>query len=118
MRFYLDENFPLLASEHLRSLGHEVFRALEFHPPGTADRKLFEDAQHRGAIFLTTDKDFFHTIPFFFPQRVAPVISITLAQAKSANILARLESLMNSVHLESDKDAVYLVTDRKIVRRS
>lgn len=117
MRFYLDENFPLLAAENLRGLGHEVLRAIDRHPEGTTDQILFEDAQNEKAIFLSTDKDFFHTVPFFIEERAAPVVAITLARANSANIWSRLEALMNSTKLDSEPRAVYLVTDRKILKR-
>jgi predicted nuclease of predicted toxin-antitoxin system len=117
MRFYLDENFPLLAAAQLRAAGHEVFRAIELHPAGTSDRDLFEDAQCRKAIFLTTDKDFFHTVPFFVSDRVTPTVAITLSKANSANIAARLAVLLESVQLDDDPAAVYLVTDRRILKR-
>jgi hypothetical protein len=81
------------------------------HPAGTDDKKLFEDAQARGAIFLTTDKDFFDTVPYFVSDRKTPVV------ANSVNITSRLEALLSSVPLESEIDSVFLVTDRKILKR-
>ncbi len=118
MRFHFDENFPVLAAEKLRSEGHEVLRAIDLHPAGTADRALFEDAQRREAIFVTTDKDFFHTVPFFFSTRSAAVVAITLARANSANLLARLEALVGSIELDRDPNAVFLVTENRILKRS
>jgi len=117
MRFYLDENFPILAADALQQLGHETFRAVDIHPHGAADKILFEDAQQRKAVFLTTDKDFFHTIPFLFPTRAASVVAITLKQANSHQIVARLKALLSAVDLEQNTDGVFLVTDTRILRR-
>jgi predicted nuclease of predicted toxin-antitoxin system len=117
MRFFLDENFPNLAAERLRDAGHQVYRAIDLHPAGTPDVELFRDAQNKSAIFLTTDRDFFHTVPFFFAERTAPVVAITLAKANSEHITKKLEELMKSIRLEDDPFAVFLVTDRRILRR-
>jgi predicted nuclease of predicted toxin-antitoxin system len=66
VRFFLDENFPGKATPMLKSYGFEVFdiRGTEFE--GADDTILFEKAQQHEAIFLTTDKDFYHTVPFFY----------------------------------------------------
>jgi predicted nuclease of predicted toxin-antitoxin system len=63
MKFFLDENFPRPALIQLQSAGHSALHALEISPPGTADDVLFDHAQKAGAVFVTTDKDFFHTVP-------------------------------------------------------
>src|SRR5665213_51262 len=63
MKFFLDENFPRPALTYLVSAGHSAAYALNYFPPGTDDEKLFERAQSDDAIFITADKDFFHTIP-------------------------------------------------------
>ena len=68
MNFFLDENFPRPAITLLESAGHSATHALQVFPPGIEDAKLFAEAQERKAIFVTTDKDFFHTIPLTFKQ--------------------------------------------------
>ena len=60
MKFFLDENFPRPAIAQLVSAGYSASHTLDHFPPGTADDKLFDHAQQAGAIFITTDKDFFH----------------------------------------------------------
>jgi len=59
MTFFLDENFPRTALAHLQTKGHNASHALDAFPPGTSDDRLFALAQEQGAIFVTTDKDFF-----------------------------------------------------------
>lgn len=66
MKFFLDENFPRPAVPLLQAAGHETVHALERFAPGTEDDRLFARAQEEGAIFLTTDKDFFHTVPLAY----------------------------------------------------
>ena len=116
LRFYLDENFPVIIGSRLAAAGHRVFRAIDLHPRGTADEILFRDAQSKAAIFLTTDKDFFHTVPFLFPQRKAPVVAITLARANTEAIWTRLVAWSTSIS-ESDMTAIFLVKDTRILRR-
>ena len=70
MRFFLDENFPATAKALLEAGGHEVIRAADHHPLGTDDQILFAHAQREMAVFLTTDKDFFHTVPFLYSERI------------------------------------------------
>ncbi len=79
MNFFLDENFPKPVTQILISKGHQVFdmRSTEFE--GSGDTKIFELAQEKGAIFLTTDKDFFHTIPFLY-EKHRGIIVISLRQ--------------------------------------
>jgi predicted nuclease of predicted toxin-antitoxin system len=118
MRFFLDENFPVATVKLLQGLGHEVSRALDHYPPGASDLSLFEHAQRQAAIFLTTDKDFFHTVPFLILHRTAPVIAITLDQPNRQRILNRLQAVLALPDLDADPQAVYLVTNTRIVRRS
>jgi hypothetical protein len=68
MKFFLDENFPRPALAQLQSAGHTAVHALVIFPPGTPDDQLFAHAQRESAIFITTDKDFFHTIRWRSPS--------------------------------------------------
>jgi predicted nuclease of predicted toxin-antitoxin system len=89
MRFFLDENFPRPAITFLESAGHSASHALQSFPPGTGDTKLFAYAQEQKAIFVTTDKDFFHTVPLAF-ERHSGAIVITLRRPNRAELLRRL----------------------------
>ena len=68
MKFLLDENFPRTALIQLQSAGHEAMHAMDLFPPGTSDEQLFARAQQEVAIFVSTDKDFFHTVPLAYEK--------------------------------------------------
>ena len=116
MRFLLDENFPLKAIEFLNSLGHQTFRALEFFPQGSSDELLFDKAQELNSTFLTTDKDFFHTVPFRHPDRSIPVVAFTLEQPNRERIIRRLSDFLRAVPSPSPGD-IFLVSDTRILKK-
>ena len=60
MRFFLDENFPKAAVGLLEDMGHEVFDLRGSGREGLPDPDIFAEAQRCAAVFLTTDRDFFH----------------------------------------------------------
>lgn len=77
----------------LESLGHVVFDLRGTEREGSRDPEIFAEAQQRGAIFLTTDRDFFHTIPHLFPHHEG-VIVIALRQPNRAAILQKLSWIL------------------------
>ena len=94
MNFFLDENFPKSAIGLLEKLGHLVFDLRGTEREGSSGSDIFDEAQRRGAIFLTTDRDFFHTIPHLFPDH-AGVIVIALRQPNRAAILEKLSWILD-----------------------
>ena len=69
MKFFLDENFPKAAVGLLEGMGHEVFDLRGSGREGLPDPDIFAEAQCCDAVFLTTDRDFFHTIPHIHEAR-------------------------------------------------
>jgi predicted nuclease of predicted toxin-antitoxin system len=116
MRFFLDENFPRPAITSLESAGHSASHALQSFPPGAEDTKLFADAQEQKAIFVTTDKDFFHTIPLEF-ERHSGAIVITLRRPNRADLLRRLADALILLGKRDLDNAVWLVTETRIRSR-
>ncbi len=116
MRFFLDENFPRAAVDELTAAGHECSRALEHFSAGTPDDDLFAKAQELGAIFVTTDRDFFHTVPWLH-NRHAGVIAITLAQPNRAALLGRLRDAVARLHGQKSFHRVWLLTDDRLFER-
>jgi len=57
------------------------------------DNELFSQAQAVGAVILTTDRDFFHTVPHLF-ERHAGVVVVALSQPNRKNILGKMEWAM------------------------
>jgi predicted nuclease of predicted toxin-antitoxin system len=94
MRFLFDENFPKSAAVFLQSSGHEVFDFRGSDDEGIEDSAVFQKAQDFQAVLLTTDRDFFHTIPHLFDSHCG-VIVIALRQPNRAAILERLEWILS-----------------------
>jgi len=94
MRFFLDENFPKSATTWLSGFGHEVFDIRGSEREGMTDNELFSQAQDVGAIILTTDRDFFHTVPHLFEHH-AGVLVIALRQPNRKNIMGKLAWAMD-----------------------
>lgn len=118
MNFLLDENFPKTAESLLLNLGHQVVDVRGTQLQGVEDFRLFELAQQNEAVLLTTDKDFYHTIPLTYPIHYG-IIVIALKQPNRAAILARLEWIVAHSLIESIKDTVILLRDNTYrVRRS
>ena len=116
MNFFLDENFPRPALAQLQSAGHTAVHALELFPPGTADNALFAHAQQQPAIFITTDKDFFHTVPLTFAQHHGAMV-ITLRRPNRDELLRRLSDALAALGERTLENTVWLITDTRIYSR-
>jgi predicted nuclease of predicted toxin-antitoxin system len=113
MNFFLDENFPLTASKLLAEAGHRCYRILDFEPQGGDDKTVFERAQTLDAVLLSTDKDFFHTVPFLFACH-AGVVVITLRQPNRLSILERLRWFIANMPTDMS-NKVYMLRDKTYV---
>ena len=113
MKFFLDENFPKTAGEFLVSRGHEVLDVRGTAEEGLSDREIFTRAQEQQALFLTTDRDFFHTIPHLFSSHHGVVV-IALRQPNRQAILDRLEWVLDRLRPESSMGTIYLLRDRTV----
>ena len=116
MNFFLDENFPYSALSFLRSFGHSAVHALEIFPPGKTDIELFDYAQQTHAIFITTDKDFFHTVPWTFQNHYGAIV-ITLRRPNRFDLLRRLSDGLNTLGQRSFDNGAWLITDTRIYSR-
>jgi predicted nuclease of predicted toxin-antitoxin system len=114
MRFFLDENFPKTAAKILIENGHDVFDIRGTSDEGSEDIDIFQIAQERNAIFLTTDKDYFHTIPHLYESHYG-IIVITLRKPNRKNILDKLKWALNHVDLLNFKDKIILLRDSTYV---
>ena len=76
MKFFLDENFPKSSEIVLKEFGHKVFDIRGTSREGMSDLEIFKLSQEKNAVFLTTDKDFFHTIPFQFEKHYGVIIIV------------------------------------------
>ena len=110
MKFLLDENFPKAAHALLTDRGHEVLDVRGGPDEGAEDSSMFEMAQRCEAALLTTDKDFYHTVPHLFPNHYGAVV-IAVRQPNRRNILARLVWLLDHFPANALTGRVFLLKD-------
>ena len=114
MKFLIDENFPRSASEIIEAAGHEAIQLDQYCDFGDDDETVFDVAQSHGAIILTSDRDFYHTVPLLHPRHCGIVV-ISLRQPSRQAILARLKWFLENIELPIDnrtfslRDATYCV---------
>ncbi len=96
MKFFFDENFPKAARGLLLDRGHEYYDTRGTEHEGAADSYIVEEAQRMGAVILTTDRDFFHTLSYQYPDH-AGIIVIALKQPSRSAILERLNWFLDSI---------------------
>ena len=111
MIFFLDENFPKSAGKYLLSIGHKIVDIRATSREGLSDIEIFEMAQNDKAIFLTTDRDFFHTIPHLFENHCG-VIVIALRQPNRQSILDKLIWAVENLDLFNISNKIVLLRDR------
>lgn len=99
MKFLLDENFPKSATRLLLDLGHEVIDFRQAGKPGDDDSAVFQMAVDESAVILTTDRDFFHTLPALYDGHPGVVV-VALRQPNRAAILGRLRWLLEALPLD------------------
>ena len=79
---------------------------------GATDSDLFDEAQVNNAVFITTDKDFFHTIPNFY-KRHSGIIVIALSQPNGSQILDKLTWALNHFEEPYLRSRVIMLTDKR-----
>jgi predicted nuclease of predicted toxin-antitoxin system len=110
MNFFLDENFPKQAKLILEHAMHQVFDLRGTKDEGISDIQIFAMAKQHQAIFLTTDKDFYHTIHYNHKPHPG-IIVIALGQPNGKNILDKLNWFLSHGLLENIENKCYLITD-------
>ncbi len=111
MTFFLDENFPKTAEGFLSLRGHAVIDIRGTPNEGIDDRCIFEMAQERKAVFLTTDRDFFHSIPHLYSSHYGIVV-IALRQPNRMAILSRLSWFIDQFGDIDISGKAFLLRDR------
>jgi predicted nuclease of predicted toxin-antitoxin system len=86
MKFFLDENFPKKAIELLEKRNFEIIDIRGTKKEGLDDNKIFDLAKKSKSVFLTTDKDFYHTI-HFTSQPHFGIVVIAISQPNAIKIL-------------------------------
>lgn len=113
MLFFLDENFPKKAVPFLNERGHETLDIRGTPQEGLEDSLIFAIAQEKGAVFLTTDRDFFHTVPFLYTEHCG-IIVIALSQPNTNAILDKLAVALSQMASVDIRSHCLLMTDSRI----
>ena len=116
MKFFLDENFPKAVVSLLEGDGHECFDPRGTELEGSDDDLLLAEARRNGAILLTTDRDFFHTLQHKFPDHAGMVI-IALKKPNRQAIIDRLKWLLHSFAESDLRGRAFQLRDRTWVAR-
>lgn len=109
MKFLLDENFPLSSADFIESCGHKAVRFYDTCESVDDDESIFAAAQRLGATILTSDRDFYHTVPLLHPVH-AGIVVVALRQPNRAAINARLKWFMENVPEPLD-NRVFILRD-------
>jgi predicted nuclease of predicted toxin-antitoxin system len=110
MKFFMDENFPKKALEICSHKGYLCSDIRGSNLEGISDVEIFALAQKNESMFLTTDRDFFHTIHMSHRPHFGIVV-IALAQPNSAKILERFEWFLSEYSSNKCNDTCFLITD-------
>lgn len=116
MTFLLDENFPKSATEILEQFGHDWRDLRGTEDEGADDTFLVEKAGEIGAVILTTDRDFYHTLRHQHPDH-SGIIVIALKQPNRAAIVERLEWALTHLKVEDMPGRAFQLRDRTWVAR-
>ncbi len=109
MRFFLDENFPHSAASVIQACGHEAVSFADACECGASDEVVFNAAQSFGAVLLTSDRDFYHTVPLMHPEHCGIVV-VALRQPSRTAIAARLKWFLEN-NVEPLKNRVVILRD-------
>ena len=112
MRFFLDENFPKAATKYLNKLEFTVSDIRGTELEGITDQEIFSLAKKGNAIFLTSDKDFYHTI-HITEKPHSGIIVIALRQPNTNAILEKLKWVLENQNKFEFKNECILLTDTK-----
>lgn len=114
MVFFLDENFPRRASSILVENGNKAIDIRGTELEGIDDVEIFKIAQKYKAVFLTTDRDFYHTIPYKYPDHFG-IIVVALSRPDAKSICDKLKIGLSYISKNSMAGRCILFTDSKII---
>ncbi len=112
MIFFFDENFPKKASDILTRFGHSFIDIRGTEDEGLNDSEIFQLCKKYFAIFLTTDRDFYHTIHLLQKPHYGIVV-IALKQPNGNKIIEKLKWFLNSFDIENMDNKCYLILDNQ-----
>jgi len=107
MRFLLDENFPVSIVDVIEQQGHEAVEFSDVCAYGDDDGAVFDKAQQLQAVLLTSDRDFYHTMPLLHPKHCGIVV-VALRQPNRRAVAERVNWFLSHYHEPMDNTVVLL----------
>ncbi len=111
MTFLLDENFPKSVRAILEDAGHRVLDFREIGFAGAPDEGVMSVALGNGAVILTTDRDFFHTLGRRFPDHYGIVV-VALKKPTRDSIIGRIVWFLETIALDDLKGRSFQLRDK------
>ena len=109
MKILLDENFPKSAVDVIEAAGHEAVQFSDVCEFGMDDEAVFGCAQNLGAVVLTSDRDFYHTVPLVHPEHCGIVV-VALRHPNRQAISTRLQWFFENFDCPM-KNRVFILRD-------
>ena len=116
-RLLIDQIVRIEVAEALRADGHEVVRASETNLASRDDPTLFRWATEKGLTIVTFDVDFAEHA-YWDREPHAGVVRLRLTPQTPEHVLKVLRAFLNSYSSVDLKNALVILTERKIrIRR-
>ena len=116
MKFLLDENTSLLATERLREAGHDAIHVTEAGLAGKSDTEVFAVSQAEGRMLVTRDHHFSN--PARFPlEGTYGVVHLRARKVTSVQEAQLLVALTTSYDLSKMAGRLVRVTAERVTIR-
>ncbi|MDA3940605.1 MAG: DUF5615 family PIN-like protein [Spirochaetia bacterium] len=103
---------PKKVTSVLEQLGHTVLDIRGTMQEGISDIEIFSLSKKEKAIFLTSDKDFYHTIHLTEKPHFG-IIVVALRQPNSETIIEKISWVLDNVEKFTFHSECLLITDKK-----
>ena len=112
MKFKLDENLPIEATQLLRVSGHNAHSVHEEHLRGAADSSIAQVCQKEQRILITLDLDFAN-IRNYPPSLYFGIIVLRMAHQDRDSVLAILPRMLALLQTEPVSGCLWIMDERR-----
>ncbi len=113
MKIKLDENLPVDLAFTLAEHGHQVETVPQEGLEGSDDATIWDAVQREGRFLMTQDLDF-SDLRSFRPHSHAGIMILRLRDPSRRTLIERMQTVCETVDLESLSGCNVVVTDHKM----
>lgn len=113
MRFKLDENLPVEATQILRAAGHDATSVVDQNLQGTSDAALDQICHAEDRVLVTPDLDF-SGIRGYPPDPSPGRIVLRLGTQEKRHVLSVIQKLCVALEAENPASRLWIVEDERI----